>query len=61
MTSSSEACSKFFMWKNLKSPFRVTIIVDGKTTEVLFVRVYEIDEEFSIVGTVGSAMHHSRI
>jgi hypothetical protein len=57
MTSSSEAFSKFSMWKNLKSPLRVTVIVNGKTTELLLVRVYAIDDELSIVGTVGSAMH----
>lgn len=57
MTSSSEAFSKFSTWKNLKSPLRVTVIVNGKTIEVLSGRVYTIDEELSVVGTVGSAMH----
>lgn len=57
MTSSAEAFSKFSIWKNLKSPLRMTIIVNGNTTEVLFCRVYSIDEASSIVGTVGSTPH----
>lgn len=50
MSSSSEAFSKFEMWKNAKTPLRVGVIIGGKTTEVLFGRIDALDESASQVG-----------
>jgi len=55
--NSSEALSKFSIWKQRNTPLLVTVIVGGQTTEILHVRLYSMDEELSLVGTVGSVPH----
>ena len=57
MISSSQAFKQFWIWQKLKSPLRVTLIDEGKPTEVLFVRIYSADDEAALVGVVGERMH----
>jgi len=57
MASVSEAFEKFSMWKNLKTPLRVTVIEGGSPVDVLQARVYGVDPEAGLVGVVGSKMH----
>jgi hypothetical protein len=57
MASSSEAFEKFSQWKKDKTWLNVTVIERGKTAEQLFVRIGGVDEEASLVGITGKAMH----
>lgn len=50
MNSSSEAFEKFSIWKSLKTPLKVTVIVGGQTECVLSCVIFGVDEEASQVG-----------
>lgn len=53
MDSSSEAFeafTKFWQWKYLKTPLKVTVIVGGQTEYVLSCIIFEVDEKASQVG-----------
>lgn len=59
MASSSEAFEKFETWKKLKTSLRVTLIIGGKTTEVLMGRIFGVDPEASQVGLSNPLVMHS--
>jgi hypothetical protein len=52
MASSSEAFEKFSIWKKLKTPLRVTVIVGGTIEDVVLCKIFGVDEEASQVGIV---------
>jgi hypothetical protein len=45
MASSSEAFEKFERWRNSKTSLKVTMIVGGKSTEVLIGRIFHVDSD----------------
>jgi len=59
MASSSEAFDKFETWKNSKTPLRVTLIVGGKTGDVLVGTIIATDSEASHVGISNRLVMHS--
>ncbi len=59
MASSSEAFEKFEMWKNSKTSLKVTLIVEGKTVDVLMGRIFCADAEASQVGLSNPLVMHS--
>ena len=59
MASSSEAFEKFEMWKNSKAPLKVTLIVEGKTTEVLVGKIFWTHSDASQVGLSNPLVMHS--
>lgn len=59
MNSSSDAFSKFSTWKKDKTPFSVTVIVNGETIDVLNCSIFAVDSEASQVGIV-LGMHKFR-
>ena len=52
MTSSSEAFSKFAIWKNLDTPLKLTIIERGKSEFIVSGRIDGLREETSEIGLV---------
>jgi hypothetical protein len=50
MASSSEAFEKFWIWKNLKTSVRVTVIVGGQVEDIVLCKVFGVDKEASQVG-----------
>lgn len=50
MASASEAFEKFSIWHKLKTPLRVTSIVNGKTESVLSALIFALDPDASQVG-----------
>jgi len=50
MASSSEAFEKFSTWEKLKTPLKVTVIVDGRVNEVISGLLFAADAEASLVG-----------
>ena len=50
MNSSPEAFEKFSIWKSLKTPLKVTVIVGGQLECVLSCIIFGVDEEASQVG-----------
>lgn len=61
MASSSEAFEKFEMWKKSKISLKVTLIVGGKTTEVLMGKIFCADPEASQVGLSNPLVMHSSV
>ena len=61
MASSSEAFEKFWMWKNSKTSLKVTVIVGGKTIDLLMGRIFGVDPEASQVGLSNPLVMHSFI
>ncbi len=59
MASSSEAFEKFGMWKNSKTSLKVTMIVNGESTDVLMGRIFHADSETSLVGISNPLVMHS--
>ena len=60
MISSSEAFERFSRWKNLKTSLIVTVIVGGKTEEVLTGwRIFAADPDASQVGIFNPEIMHS--
>jgi hypothetical protein len=59
MASSSEAFEKFETWKYSKTPLKVTLIVEGRSTEVLMGRIFGTDPEASQVGLSNPLVMHS--
>lgn len=61
MASSSEAFEKFEMWRNSKTSLKVTVIVGGKTTEVLMGRIFCADSDASQIGLLNPLVMHSSV
>lgn len=59
MASSSEAFAKLEMWRNSKTSLKVTLIVGGKTTDVLMGRLFCADSEASQIGLSNPLVMHS--
>jgi len=57
MASSSEAFEKFWTWRNSRTWLNVTVKELGQPEHKLFARISGIDEDASLVGVVGKAMH----
>lgn len=50
MASSSEAFGRFSMWNQARRSLKVTVVVNGKTEDVLFGMIAGLDAEFGLVG-----------
>lgn len=50
MASASEAFEKFSRWNQLKTPLKVTSIVNGKTEDVFSALIFALDPVASQVG-----------
>ena len=50
MASASEAFGKFSIWHRLKTPLKVTSIVNGKTESVFSALIFAVDADASQVG-----------
>jgi hypothetical protein len=61
MASSSEAFEKFEMWRKSKTSLTVTVIVEGKTADVLMGRIFGVDSEASQVGLSNPLVMHSAL
>ncbi len=61
MASSSEAIEKFDMWRKTKTSLKVTVIVGGKTTEVLMGRIFGVDSEAWQIGLSNPLVMHSAV
>jgi hypothetical protein len=61
MASSSEAFEKFGMWKKAKTSLKATVIVGGKTIDVLMGRIFGVDPEASQGGLSNPLVMHSFI
>ena len=59
MASSSEAFEKFEMWKNSKTPLKVTVFEGGKNTGVLVGLVIVLDSDAEQVGISNRLVMHS--
>ena len=59
MASSSEAFAKLEIWRNSKTPLKVTVIVGGKTTDVLMGRLFFADPDESQIGLSNPLVMHS--
>jgi hypothetical protein len=59
MASSSEAFEKFETWKNSKTSLKVTVIVGGRTADVLMGRLFHVGSEESQVGLSNPLVMHS--
>jgi hypothetical protein len=57
MASSSEAFEKLSVWKNSKTWLNVIVIERGQRAKEFFLRIAGLDEEQSMIGVVGEAMH----
>jgi len=57
MASSSEAFEKLSVWKNSKTWLNVIVIERGQKAKEFFLRIAGLDEEQSMIGVVGEAMH----
>ena len=60
MASSSEAFEKLETWRKSKTPLRVTVIVGGKTTDVLVARIAALDPSASQIGLAFDATRSMR-
>jgi len=62
MASSSEAFEKFSTWKNAKTSLKVTVIIKGKTDDVLVGwKIFGVDSDASQIGFFNPSVMHSSV
>jgi hypothetical protein len=59
MASSSDAFEKFETWRKSKTSLKVTLIVEGRTDEVLMGKIFFADSEASQIGFSNPLVMHS--